>query len=301
MKTIWRRYIVGVLALSVLMFTAGTGSVHAEGSSHFLWKIDNGGSPCYLLGSIHMMKKEHYPLSPVIENAFSQCDVLGLEINMTGAGAAAGALKLMKSGSYGSESSLKDNVSASTLQLLEKKVKELGMDAASFTKYKPWMAAMLIMQWEMGKLGFNPLYGIDMHFMNQAKEKKMEIVELENFDLQIKLFAGLSKEDSEMFLRSTLLDAEKLETQMNTVVNAWMKGDTKTIEGFFTSNVKEYPELEKMYKKMNDDRNVGMAEKVVTYLKTGKKYFIVVGAAHMVGKNGVVQMLKDKGYTVTQL
>ena len=87
---------------------------------------------------------------------------------------------------------------------------------------------------------------------------------------------------------------------MTKTVNAWLAGDAQTMFQNNTSYLSKYPELLPMYKKLNDDRNVTMTQKIQGYMRSGKTYFVVVGAAHLIGPNGIVNLLRNKGYTVTQ-
>ncbi len=280
----------------------------------FLWQVESTSittattTKSYLLGSIHFLKKEHYPLKKVIEEAFDQTDVLAVEADISADKMAKAGTMLMQKGIYTGEETLKANISEKTFQLAQDKLKELGMDIAGFQKFKPWMVAMSIISMELIKLGFNPNYGIDKYFMDKVSEStsasasgKKEIVELEGAEFQVKFFDSFSKEESEKFLLSSVMEANQLEKELENMVNAWSTGDTEKMEQLLTQNIQKYPELKDLYKKLLDDRNEKMVEKIISYLKTDKKYFIVVGAAHMVGKKGIIQLLKEKGLKVKQL
>jgi len=278
----------------------------------FLWQVEPTSittaitTKSYLLGSIHFLKKEHYPLKKVIEEAFDQTDVLAVEVDISADKMAKAGTMLLQKGMYTGEETLKANISEKTFQLAQDKLKELGMDIAGFQKFKPWMVAMSIISMELIKLGFNPNYGIDKYFMDKVSEStsvsgKKEIVELEGAEFQVKFFDSFSKEESEKFLLSSVMEANQLEKELDNLVNAWSAGDTEKMEQLLTQNIQKYPELKDLYKKLLDVRNEKMVEKIISYLKTDKKYFIVVGAAHMVGKKGIIQLLKEKGLKVKQL
>jgi uncharacterized protein YbaP (TraB family) len=266
----------------------------------FLWEIQSEQGNSYLFGSVHLLKKEHYPLKKVIEDSFEQSDVLVLEIDLSGGNLLKAGMYMFQKGMYQGEETLKDNISKKAYQLVSDKMKKMEMDIEGFEKSKPWMVAMTVLQRKLMQLGFNPLQGIDLYFLNKSQGKK-EIQGLETVELQVGLFENFSKEESEKFLLSTIMEADQLEKEMNKMISAWSTGDVEALEKTMVENIQEYPELEAFYKKLNDDRNVRMVEKIVSMLKTDKKYFVVVGAAHMVGKKGIVQLLKNKGYTVNQL
>ncbi len=272
----------------------------------FLWQVESTGAAgkSYLLGSVHFLKKEHYPLKKVIEEAFEQTDVLAVEADISTDKMTKASMMLLQKGMYTGEETLKANISEKTFQLVGDKLKELGMDISGFQKFKPWMVAMTIEGMELMKLGFNPNYGIDKYFLDKASTStsgKKEIVELEGVEYQVKLFESFSKEESEKFLISAIMEANQLEKEIDAIVNAWAVGDTGKMERFFIQDIQKYPGLKTVYKKILDDRNEKMVEKIISYFKTDKKYFIVVGAAHMVGRKGIIQLLKEKGFRVKQL
>lgn len=288
-----------VLVLISLVFLFMLFSQESAGKS-FLWEIQSGQGNSYLFGSVHLLKKEHYPLKKVIEDSFEQSDVLVLEIDLSGGNLVKAGMYMLQKGKYQGEETLKDNISEKTYQLLKDKAKTMEMNLEWLNGWKPWMAALHILERKLMQLGYNPLQGIDLYFLNKSQGKK-EIQGLETVELQVGLFENFSKEESEKFLLSTIMEADQLEKEMNKMITAWSTGDVEIMEKTMTEAIREYPELEAFYKKLNDDRNVRMVEKIISLLKTDKKYFIVVGAAHMVGKKGIVQLLKNKGYTVNQL
>jgi len=266
----------------------------------FLWAIQSKQGNSYLLGSVHLLKKEHYPLKKVIEDSFEQSDVLVLEVDLSGDNLLKAGMYMLQKGKYQGEETLKDNISEKTYQLLKDKAKSMEMNFEWLMGWKPWMAAFNILERKLMNLGYNPMHGIDMYFLNKSQGKK-EIQGLETIEFQVGLFENFSKEESEKFLLSTIMEADQLEKEMDQMITAWSTGDVETMEKTSTESIREYPELEAFYKRLNDDRNVRMVEEIITRLKTGKKYFIVVGAIHMIGKNGIVQLLKNKGYEVNQL
>ena len=292
-KKFFTLMLINLVFLSILYSQESTGK-------SFLWEIQSEQGNSYLFGSVHLLKKEHYPLKEVIEDSFDQSDVLVLEIDLSGGNLVKAGLYLLEKGKYQGEETLKDNISEKTYQLLEDKAKTMEMNLEWLNKWKPWMVAFHILERKLMSLGYNPMDGIDMYFLNKSQGKK-EIQGLETVELQVGLFENFSKEESEKFLLSTIMEADQLEKEMDKMITAWSTGDVEKMEKTMTESIREYPELEAFYKKLNDDRNVRMVEKIISMLKTDKKYFIVVGAAHMIGKNGIVQLLKNKGYSVNQL
>lgn len=285
---------------SIIIFLL-TSIIHAvPGEKNFFWKVEGKGGDSYLLGSIHALKKDMYPLPPVIEDAFAQCDGICVEADISGQNLAKQGMAMLQKAMYTGEETLQQNVSPKTFGLAAKKFKALGMDISGFNKFKPWMAAMTITALEMSRLGFDMNIGIDKHFLDKAVGKK-EIVSLEGIDFQINLLESFSKEEQESFLLASVLEEDKALEEVNAMVEAWVNGDAEQMNIIVNKTVDNTPGYELVNKKMLDDRNVGMVKGIIPCLESGKRYFVVVGAAHMVGKIGIVQLLKDKGYKVTQL
>ena len=104
-----------------------------------------------------------------------------------------------------------------------------------------------------------------------------------------------------MFLVSAFGDLELLKGEINEILKAWNAGDTKTMESFVSKSLQDDPRTLPIYEKLIFDRNKNIASKIEGYLKTKEHYFVVVGTAHLVGKDGIIEILKKKGYLIEQL
>jgi len=100
-----------------------------------------------------------------------------------------------------------------------------------------------------------------------------------------------------MMLLQTLKDIRSIEGAVGAIVQAWASGDMKALDSILLQNLKEYPEV---YQRLILDRNRAWLPKIESYLAQRENYLVVVGAGHMAGKDGVIEMLKAKGYSVEQ-
>jgi uncharacterized protein YbaP (TraB family) len=265
----------------------------------FLWKIQSEGNTVYVLGSLHFAKGEIYPLHQRIENAFDQSDFLVVEANVNDIGKA-DVQKLVGSALYPANDTLEKHVSAETYERVKKEIEGLGVPPELISKQKPWFLAMTLVALESVKLGLDPKLGIDMHFLSKAQGKK-KILELESLDYQISVLSGLSDKDQELFLLYTLKDLTILEQEIDKMIQAWTSGDTKAMEALMTRSVSEDKKLSSIYEKLVYERNKKMALKIRNFLKAKETYFIIVGAGHLVGNEGIIELLKRDGYRVEQL
>ena len=265
----------------------------------FLWKVSSNTTTVYLLGSVHFMKKEIYPLNRKIEEAFEKSDLLVVEANVNDV-SKIDVGKLIETAFYTGDDTLEKHVSSETYELVKKEFEGLGFPIWIVSKQKPWFLALSSTSLELMKQGFDPTYGLDMHFLNEASGKK-KIKELESIDYQINLLSGFSDSEQEAFLRYTLQEVNSVDKEVDEVVKAWKNGDEKGMEAVARGAFQDNGTLASVYEKLIYKRNRNMASKIEEYLQTGETYFVVVGAAHLVGDKGILELLRMRGYTVTQL
>jgi len=266
----------------------------------FLWEVQGEGGKSYLLGSIHLLKKEMYPLKPEIEAAFDNTGALVVEADISQDKMAELSALTFKMGLYQGDDSLKAHVSEKTYKRVAGWLKENGMDITGFARFKPWMLALTITGMAFLKQGFDPNYGIDKYFMGQAEGKK-DILELEGIAFQMNLFDGLSEQENDLFLFSSLEDISDSAEDIDRMVDAWSQGDAPGMERFVTENVRKYPELKGLFQKLTVERNRRMVEKILSFLQEKRTFLVIVGAAHLVGEQGIVHLLEAKGFKLRQL
>ncbi len=265
----------------------------------FLWKIRSEATTVYVLGSLHFAKKEIYPLHQSIETAFDQSDFLVVEANVNDVGKV-DVQKLAGSALYPANDTLAKHLSAETYERVKKETGALGIPVELINKQKPWFLSMTLVALESLKLGFDPNYGIDKYFLKKAEGKK-KILELESLDYQIELFSNFSDGEQELFLIYTLKDLNIMEQELDGLTRAWSTGDTKGMESILTRSLSEDKALSPIYEKLVYERNKKMASKIRDFLKAKETYFIIVGAGHLVGSEGIIELLKRDGYRVEQL
>ncbi len=99
-------------------------------------------------------------------------------------------------------------------------------------------------------------------------------------------------------IQKTLLDAKELKQIFGKLIKAWRAGDSKALDKLANDDLRVYPEV---YQKMLVGRNNNWFPKVKRFLKSAEKEFVLVGVAHLVSKDGLIEMLKSQGYKVQQL
>ncbi len=301
MKRNLRGLLLGLFAVSVVCLMTvqiRSGNAFARQEKSFLWKVRSGPVTVYLLGSLHFLKKENYPLTLKIEEAFEEADTLVVEANINDKskmdleGLAERAL-------YPPNDNLKTHLSTETYERTKEKAAKLGIPPEVMDRQRPWLLGLTIASMELVKLGFDPRYGVDRYFLGKSKQKR--ILELESFDSQVQLFSDLSDAEQELYLLYTMRDLKATHQEFDHLVKLWKSGDTAGMESFLMRYPKEDKRLEPAYERFFYERNRNMVSHIEFYLKTNGTYFVVVGAGHLIGEKGIVELLKKRGYRVEQL
>jgi uncharacterized protein YbaP (TraB family) len=262
---------------------------------HFFWEINSGESTVYLLGSIHVAKNDIYPLDSVIETAFLNSNYLAVEFDLK----TVDPFKVLKLSTYSDDNNLKDNIDSISYQKIKASFEKIGIPESVFNKYKPWFAAINLVMLDLASSGYNPDAGIDSYFLEKANTQKKKVLELESFEEHIALMDTLIQLFGNSFIDYTLRDLEETKSQIDQLFDYWKNGDVKAMEEYVKSNIGDDKTYQEMFYLLNDKRNFNMLKQIKNYLTQPGKYFIVVGAAHLVGENGLVNLL-GKEYKVIQ-
>ena len=263
-----------------------------------LWKVEGKTNSVYLLGSIHVLNKTNYPLAAPIEAAFQGAQVVAFETDIGAMSQADAKMKLLSKASLPEGQTLKDQLSAETYAAFIARAEKAGLPEAILAPLKPVMAAVMLLSVDLVQMGLDPEQGVDQHYFRRARDSGKEIVPLETVDYQIDLITGLSKEEGELVVKSMLKDMANLRTMLGDLVRAWQTGDTASLDKLLNEATSESPAV---MKRMLTDRNHNWAPKIEELLRGGKNAIVIVGAAHLVGKEGVVELLRKQGRKVTQL
>jgi uncharacterized protein YbaP (TraB family) len=182
--------------------------------------------------------------------------------------------------------------------LVTKRVNDLGMPIEPLSHFKPWMLALTLVQLEWQKAGFDASLGLDRHFYDRAKVDGKAVQGLETVEYQVSLFDEMTRDEQDRMLAESLKDLDREKASVLTLTNAWKAGDAADVERIVLEDVKDD---RVMYERLLVNRNRNWLPKLDALLARKGHAFVVVGAAHLVGPDGLVTMFKAKGYRVEQL
>ncbi len=280
-----------------LLLLAGT--AHAAGEKLLFYKAQKGAAEVYLLGSMHLARADIYPLRQEITQAFEASDVLAVELDISGANQLLMQSQLLSRGMYPPGESIRDHLSPGTWRELEGYLGGTGMPPEMLARMRPGLLVTTLSSMEMLKLGLSPEQGVDLHFLNRARGSK-PVHELETVEQQISLLLDFPEGD--LLVRQTLAQIDDMENLMNQLVSSWKRGDAGALQKLVLDDeLRRHPEFRSIHERMFDQRNRDMTRQVEGFLRSGQRYFVVVGAGHLVGDQGIVAMLQRRGYKPQQL
>lgn len=259
-----------------------------------VWKVTNSsGAAVYLGGSVHALRSQDYPLPPQYNRALDASTVMALEVDEKAV--IESSRSISRSGEYPRNDSLKNHVDPRTYAYLRKIFGLLGVSEEKFSRYRPWYLALMLES--SGAQGRSLDLGVERYLMGRAHSKHKAVVGLETAREHAQVFSGLTDRQGEAYLLLEFIPRSQGITSAETM-QAWRKGDADAVATEFHDAFRDFPSLAE---RLLDNRNRNWIPKIEAYLQDGKPCFVVVGAAHLGGPNGLIALLKGRGYTIEQL
>jgi uncharacterized protein YbaP (TraB family) len=266
---------------------------------HTLWTVEGEHNTVYLLGSIHVLRAGDEGLPAAAEDAYDDAEQLVMEIDLddVAAGDPAALLGAMQRMALLPEGDSLREVLGADYDAINERARGAGLDLALLDRFAPWFVAVTLLQLELAKRGFSPELGVEQLLATRAVADGKPIQGLETAEQQFAVLAGLPMPMQKRFLVMTLEDAAGLDAEIDELMQAWREGDSDALARLLSEEFDEFPEL---YKPLTEDRNRAWLGQLVELLDDRDDYLVVVGALHLVGRNSVVDLLRQRGYEVTQ-
>jgi len=286
------------IVIAILAFVVATSPLYGQTGKSFMWKVEGeGGSEAYLLGSLHVLTQEWYPLNATINKAFTNSKVLVEEIDIDESADPALMMSALMKAMLPDGKTLDQVIAPDVHAEVKRRAEESGLPMMAIQRMKPWLVAITLMAPTLQAAGFKPELGVDRHFYDRAVSSGMKRQSLETMAYQLDRFDQMSPKLQEDLLKSTMEDLDKEVESVKEMAEAWGSGNVAAMEKMTLAGLKETPEL---YARLLVERNNNWMPHVETCVKERAGCFIVVGAAHLVGPDGLPAMLAKKGYRVTQ-
>jgi uncharacterized protein YbaP (TraB family) len=272
-------------------------TVRADGALHSLWELHGKHNTVYLLGSIHVLRPNDYPLAPVVLDAYTHAGSLLMEVNLEEIDSDQVQAEMLASATLSDGKTLPDVLGKQRYERAAALAHEIGVDLSKFDQFAPWFAAEAISELQLTHLGFQPENGVEMYFMDRARSDGKSVDGLETVHDQISVFQNMSLDAQAEYLLSSLEQAHDLPKEVDSMVRAWQHGDTRLFESELQSDLGHDSDL---YQSVLLARNRKWVPKIEALLKGDKNYLVIVGTGHLAGQGSVVDLLKKDGIVATQ-
>jgi uncharacterized protein len=289
-----RRFFAGALLALSLAHSATAGE--PASARHALWSLKGKSNTVYLLGSVHFLKPSD-ELPEAIHLAYRDAERLIMEIDMDDLDPAAAQQVTMELGLLPENRTLESELGPEAYAQVAKQARAIGIDPALLNRFRPWLAAMTLVQLQLMKQGLDPQSGVEQRLTTLAVADRKEITGLETMQQQLGMLAGLSPVQQREFLMYSVEDAESAAEEIDELIGAWRTGNVEVLSRLLADGFDKYPDL---YRPLTVDRNRQWLGRIEELLRSKDDYMVVVGTLHLVGKNSVIDLLENKGHEVTQ-
>lgn len=289
-------------ALLPLMWV-GDSYAQANDRRGFLWEVRKGKQVAWLMGTIHVGRPEFYPLPPSRLAQLKRADAIVLEADVSDSARAIAATQkyaLYPEGAPGLESRL----SPELRQRVEAVLARNQLDIAPMMRMKPWMLGNVLALFEAAQAGYMPALSVESYLMRVAKSDSKPILEFEGIEQQFGLFEQAPWETQIAFLEDALkaVETRGARRELNRIVQAWETADRASLERLLVE-MRTQPSAGSRFTvdKILLGRHPQMVRRIETLMAGGKNYVFAVGALHLVGPQGLVEMLRARGYTLIEM
>ncbi len=263
-----------------------------------VWSVSSGDNIIYLGGTVHLLRPGDYPLPEEFDQAYQASSQLYFETDITAMSDLTVQAQMLQQLSYSDGRTLKTVLNEEAYAALTEYTAGTGLPLMRLEKFKPGLLVSTLQVLEFQSMGFTP-QGVDVHFNTRAIADSKSLGQLETVQQQIGFIATMGEGNESEFILLSLRDLDEIDELVEEMIRAWRTGDGPSLSKIFVEDMKaEAPEL---YHSLLLQRNLNWIPQIEQMLKDTDTEFVLVGAAHIVGENGLLDLLAGKGYEINQL
>jgi uncharacterized protein len=275
-----------LLALSLL------GSLTAHAGSP-VWAIHGDHNTVYLAGSVHLLKANEARLPAAFDRAYGGSKALVMELDMSKIDPMQAASWIMEHGMMTGGATLKGTIGEERYRRVSAEAERLGIPTEVADMLQPWALGLQLLEMQYVQLGFDPQQGVEQQLQQRAQADGKPISGLETMDEQLGVLQSMSATDQARFLDMVVTEMHDVESETQSVVAAWRTGDSAKLSALLSDEYKSFPAL---YRVLVTDRNKRWVPQIEKLLHGNQDYFVIVGALHLVGEGGLLELMRHDGY-----
>lgn len=275
-----------LLALGLL------GSLTAHAASP-VWAIRGDHNTVYLAGSVHLLKAADAGLPPAFDHAYAASRELVMELALDKLDPMEAASWMMEHGTLRDGATLRGLIGAERYQRVSRQAQQLGLPMEALDQLEPWVLALQLLELKYAQLGFDPQQGVEQQLEQRAQSDGKPILGLETIDEQLGVLQSMPYPDQARFLDMVVTEMQDVESETDSVINAWRRGDSARLGALLSDEYKSFPSL---YRTLVTDRNRRWLPQIEKLLHENRDCFVIVGALHLVGDGGLLELMRRDGY-----
>jgi len=283
------------ITLLVILFFALSTQALAESS---VWKAQKGASVMYLGGTFHLLRPGDFPLPVEFEQAYRAADTLVFETDIGKLTDPAVQQQLVSGAMYSDGGSIQGYLTPATYEKLSKYCLSKGLALERLKQFKASLISLTLTMIELKEIGV-AAEGVDLYYYKKGVKDRKRIEKLETVEQQMGFVASMGEGYEESFINYSLNDLRETKRGFLEMLSAWKKGDDNMLAKIFVRQTKIKTPL--VYYNLIVERNNSWLPVIDKFGASKRKEFILVGVAHLVGPDGILEALKNKGYRVEKL
>jgi len=285
-------FIVLFCCLAVSGCNQRRGNVADAGS---VWVVESKSTRLYLCGTIHLLRAQDYPLPASYDSAYAASKKLVFELPPGADKGAQLAKQMSDAGRIRDGRTLFDLVDQATADATRTWARKRGVSVDLLRGFQPWFAALTVAATEYQAAGAEPGRGVDVYFEKKASQDAKPGEGLETVQQQIALFSELPESRQAELLGQTLAEVEALSGQFGDMVAAWRSGNIEALNKLLFEEAEHYPDLMEVFLFR---RNEAWMSRLEEHLAGTEPVMVLVGAGHLGGDRGLIELLRKRGYGV---
>ena len=283
-----------LLALSLL----GSLSVAAAPAASPVWAVHGAHSTLYLAGSVHLLPEQEKSLPTAFDRAYADSGKLVLELDLGKLDQSAAAGWMLEHGTLPAGTSLRSIVGEQRYAHVRAAATELGLPPEILENQAPWVVALELTELDYLRLGLDPEHGVEEQLVHRAEADHKPTAGLETLDEELSGLEALPREDQLRLLDQTLSELNDAPGELQEVLTAWRQGDAPKLAALLSREYRSFPAL---YRPLVTARNQQWLPQIEHLLGGQQNCLVVVGALHLVGDGGLLELLRKDGFTPVQL
>jgi len=258
-----------------------------------VWALHGEHNTVYLAGSVHLLKANDSRLPAAFDRAYSGSKALVMELDLNKVDPAEAAGWMLEHGTIPEGGSLRALIGDDRYRRVSAEADRLGVPMEAVDMLQPWAVGIELVEMQYVQLGFDPQQGVEQQLQQRALADGKPISGLETLDEQLGVLESLPPADQLRFLDMVVSEMRDVQGETQSVVSAWRSGDTTKLAALLSDEYRSFPAL---YRVLVADRNKHWVPQIEKLLHEKQDYFVIVGALHLVGEGGLLELMRRDGY-----